>query len=241
MDTTELVVVAAAIFVSAFIQGLSGIGFSLVAAPAISLIIAGPQAIGFVNLLALTQNSWHIVREKGSVHWGVLRLLGPGLVIGVAVGFGLVLVVPDAWRPALVAASSLGALAALLLWRPGRGWRSASLAGVWGGTTNTFAGVGGPPLALYLIKQGWSHADYVRTQMVVFALLNIVSLPLLGLPSLVWWEYAAALGLVLAGSAAGLSSRRFISDVTAARLARSLIAVVAVVALIRAVAGLVGR
>ncbi len=239
MDTVDLIIVAIAIFVSAYIQGLSGIGFSLIAAPAISLIIAGPQAIGLVNLLALTQNSWHIAREKGEVHWGIRRRLGPGLTVGVAIGFGLVVVVPDSWRPALVAASSLGALAALLLWRPGAGWGSASLAGVWGGTTNTFAGVGGPPLALYLIKQGWSHADYVRTQMVVFALLNIVSLPLLGLPSLAWWEYAAAIALVVIGSAAGLGSRRFITDTTASRLARGLVAVVAVVALVRAVLVLV--
>ena len=238
MDPVELAIVAVAILLSAYVQGLSGIGFSLIAAPAISLIIAGPEAIGLVNLLALTQNSWHIAREKGTVHWPVLRRLGPGLAVGVAVGFGLVVVVPDAWRPALVAASSLGAFAALLLWKPGAGWRSASIAGAWGGATNTFAGVGGPPLALFLIKQGWSHADYVRTQMVIFALLNIVSLPLLGLPSIPWWEYAAALGLVVIGSAAGLASRRFIAEQTASRLARGLIGVVALTALIRALVSL---
>lgn len=238
MDPIELAVVGLAILVSAYVQGLSGIGFSLIAAPAISLIIAGPEAIGLVNLLALTQNSWHIAREKGVVHWPALGRLGPGLACGVAMGFGLVLLVPDAWRPALVAVSSIAAFAALLLWKPGAGRLSASVAGAWGGTTNTFAGVGGPPLALFLIKQGWSHADYVRTQMVIFALLNIVSLPLLGLPSIPWWEYAGAIALVVLGSAAGLASRSHISESTASMLARWLIAVVAITALIRAIATL---
>jgi uncharacterized membrane protein YfcA len=238
VDPIELVVVGLAILVSAYVQGVSGIGFSLIAAPAISLIIAGPEAIGLVNLLALTQNSWHIAREKGVVHWPVLGRLGPGLALGVALGFGLVVLVPDTWRPALVALSSIGAFAALLWWKPRAGWISASLAGTWGGTTNTFAGVGGPPLALFLIKQGWAHADYVRTQMVVFALLNIVSLPLLGLPSIPVWEYASAIGLVILGSASGLASRRFISESTASKMARWLIAVVAITALVRALATL---
>jgi hypothetical protein len=70
--------------------------------------------------------------------------------------------------------------------------------------------------------------------MVVFASLNIVSLPLLGLPKTAWWVIPAGVVLVVAGTALGISSRRVISDSRALLLTKVLIGVVAGLALVRA-------
>ena len=234
MISESFLVAGIALLISAFIQGMSGVGFSLVAAPALAAIYPGPSAIGMVNLMALVQNLWHIWREKGQIHWVILRRMGIPLLTGVIIGFIAIREIPMEWRPAIVAASSLLGLAALLFWHPGSSRASAAISGTWGGAINTFAGVGGPPLAAFLVKQGWSHADYVRTQMVVFASLNIVSLPLLGLPMTNWWVIPAGVVIVIAGTALGISSRRIVSPTQALMLTKILIGVVAGLALIRA-------
>lgn len=234
MTSESFLVAGLALLVSAFIQGMSGVGFSLVAAPALAAIYPGPSAIGMVNLMALVQNLWHVWREKGRIHWVILRRMGPALLVGVVIGFIAIRVIPTEWRPAIVAASSLLGLLALLLWHPGSSRLSATISGAWGGAINTFAGVGGPPLAAFLVKQGWTHADYVRTQMVVFASLNIVSLPLLGLPMTTWWVIPAGVILVIAGTVLGITSRRVISPRHALLLTKVLIGVVAGLALVRA-------
>lgn len=234
MTTEPLLVAGIALLLSAFIQGMSGVGFSLIAAPALASLYSGPSAIGMVNLMALVQNLWHVWREQGRIHWIILRRMGIPLIVGVSLGFLAIRLIPNEWRPAIVAASSLLGLAALLLWRPGSGRASAAVSGTWGGAVNTFAGVGGPPLAAFLVKQGWSHSDYVRTQMVVFASLNIVSLPLLGLPMTTWWVIPAGVVLVIAGTAAGIASRRVIRENQALLLTKILIGVIAGLALVRA-------
>jgi uncharacterized membrane protein YfcA len=234
VSTDSFLIAGIALLLSAFIQGMSGVGFSLVAAPALAALYPGPSAIGMVNLMALAQNLWHVWREKGQIHWAILRKMGIPLLVGVGIGYFAIRVIPVEWRPAIVAASSLLGLAALLFWHPGGNRASAAISGTWGGAVNTFAGVGGPPLAAFLVKQGWSHADYVRTQMVVFAALNIVSLPLLGIPMTAWWVIPAGVVIVIAGTALGITSRRVVSAQHALLLTKILIGVVAGLALVRA-------
>ena len=72
----EELVIAIAILASAYVQGLSGVGFSLIAAPAIAQAIPGAAAIGLVNFLALRQNSFRLWKEEGG--WGKCGGRGAG-------------------------------------------------------------------------------------------------------------------------------------------------------------------
>ena len=240
MEATEIYV-AIAIVVSGVFAGLSGIGFSLIAAPALSMVITGPSSVGLVNLLALVQNIWQVWREKGRIHWDAFRLLGIGLVVGVGIGWAMIRLVPVAAHSAVVAASSLMALGVLLLWRPRMSPGSATLAGAWGAAMGTYASVSGPPLAAYLIRLGWPHSDFIRTLQLVFAVLNLVSLPLLGLPSLAWWEWVGAILLVVVGVSLGHRLRHLMTEQTARRLSIIVIAITAVLALALSLIDLMGR
>ena len=111
---------------------------------------------------------------------------------------------------------------------------------MWSGAINTYAGVGGPPVASYLISQGWPHGDFVRTLQLVFIGIDIVSLPILGLPALPWWFYAIAVGCLLAGTAIGPLLRRRLTQEQALRLSRIVIAAAAVVSLGYSVVTLLG-
>lgn len=228
-----------ALFASALIQGLSGVGFSLIAAPAIAQAVPGASAIGLVNLLALSQNSFMLWREDGHIHWPIVRRLFPGLILGVIVGLLLSQAMPNSWRPLVVAGSSLGSLTALLLWRPGTGRPSALFAASWSGTVNSYAGVGGPPLASYLVHLGLDEGDYVRTQQLCFAFLNVASIPFLGLPSITVGWLVVAIGVIVVGTIVGRWARRFFTPDQAHRITFVVIGLVASVALIRSILTLV--
>lgn len=83
-------------------------------------------------------------------------------------------------------------------------------------------------MASYLISQGWPHADFLRTLQLVFIGIDIVSLPILGLPALPWWFYAIALGCLVFGTGTGSLLRHRLSHEQAVRLSRTVIAAAAV-------------
>jgi len=227
----EIAVIEGAILLGAIVQGSSGLGFNLTAAPIVNAIMPGPPSVGLINLCALMQNAWLLTREKGRIRWEAFRILGPALAVGVLIGFAMVRLIPDAVMPILVAVSALFSLVTLAVWKSGSGPVAGATAGIWSGAINTYAGVGGPPVASYLISQGWAHGDFLRTLQLVFIGIDIVSLPILGLPALPWWFYAVAVGCLLIGTGAGSLLRRRLSHAQAVRLSRSVIAVAAIVSL----------
>jgi len=225
------VIVAVALVASAFVQGLSGVGFSLIAAPVLSQAIPGAGAIGLVNLLALSQNSLMLWRVEGHIQWSLVRRLLPGLTCGVALGLLLSSLMGEQWRPVIVAASSLSSLGVLLWWKP-RGQRvGATLAALWSGTVNSYGGVGGPPLASYLLHVELEDGDYVRTLQSCFAFLNLASLPFLRLPSVSALWLGLAFSCIVVGTLLGRFLRRFLSPSSARTTTEITIGLVATVAL----------
>jgi uncharacterized protein len=231
-------VIAIAILASAYLQGLSGVGFSLIAAPAIAQAIPGAGAIGLVNLLALSQNSFMLWKEEGRIHWNVVRQLLPGFVLGVVLGLLFSHIMANHWRPLVVAASSLASLVALVFWKPKGRRGSATFSATWSGSVNSYAGVGGPPLAAYLVNIDLELGDYIRTQQFCFAFLNIASIPFLGLPSLSIPRLLAAVAVVVAGTVLGRWTRRFFTSARAHQITIVVIALVSLAALIRSLASL---
>jgi uncharacterized membrane protein YfcA len=231
---------AVAVLLSAWVQGFSGLGFSLIAAPVLTQVIPGSSGIGLVNTLALAQNAWQVSREEGDIHWNVLKRMGPGLLGGVLLGVLALILLPDRLRPLVVAMSSLLSMAVLIWWHPVSTPRTATLSGAWGASVNTYAGVGGPPLAAYLVKQDWDPGSYIRTQQTVFALLNIMSIPLLGLPPLHLQAFAGGIAIVVIGTSLGISVRHRVPPERRKRISQTMVLLVAGIALLRAVVQLFG-
>ena len=233
--------VALAVAAGGLVQGLSGLGFALVSAPIVSQAVPGTAGIGLVNALSIVQNVWLIARTDGRLAWVEVRRLLPGLAVGIGLGWLVLRFSNPALFDVIVAVSACGSVAWLLLAGRFRGGAAALLSGVWGGVVNTVAGVGGPPLAAYLVTRGLDSASYLRTLQVVFAGLSLVSLPLLGVyvPSLVAaLTWVAALTL---GSVVGEVARRRLPDATAQRIARAAIVAVCAVALVRSLLLLPGH
>ncbi|MDP1877691.1 MAG: TSUP family transporter [Actinomycetota bacterium] len=236
---TEWVLVTVAVAVGAFVQGLTGLGFALVAAPVVSQVVPGTSGIGLVNALSIVQNGWLVARTDAAIAWRVVARMVPGLAAGVLLGWIVLRTTGPAVFPVIVAASACASVAWLLLADRFRGAVAGVISAVWGGLVNTVAGVGGPPIAAYLVTRGLPFGEYLRTLQVVFALLSVVSLPLLGVsfPSLGW--LAAWLVALVVGSVAGELLRARFDESLTQRVGKSAIVVVCVAALIRSVAALV--
>ncbi len=241
MDTGTVLFVALAVAAGGLVQGLSGLGFALVSAPVVTQLVPGTAGVGLVNALSIIQNLWLIVRTDGRMAWREVRAMLPGLAIGVGLGWLVLQRSSPALFDVIVAASALGSMVWLLI--AGRfASRAAGLvSAVWGGTVNTVAGVGGPPIAAYLVTRGLDVRSYFRTLQVVFAVLSLVSLPMLGVyvPSL--GAGLAWVGALVIGSTSGELARRRFSVASTQRIARWAIVVVCVVALVRALLLLPGH
>jgi uncharacterized membrane protein YfcA len=223
--------IALAVAAGALVQGLSGLGFALVCAPIVTQIVPGTSGVGLVNALSIVQNGWLIARTDGRIAWPVLIRMLPGLVIGILLGWLALGAMDPAGYRVVVAASACGSIGWLLLAGRFSGRAAGLVSAVWGGAVNTVAGVGGPPIAAYLVTRGLDFSAYVRTLQVVFAALSVVSLPLLGVALPSFGAVAVWITALLTGSACGEVLRRRLAESTAERVGRIVIVIVCLAAL----------
>ncbi|WP_406088871.1 TSUP family transporter [Streptomyces sp. NBC_01013] len=209
----ELLAVAA-VSVGAFAQAATGMGFSLVAAPALVAVLGPHRGVPTVLLLAVLASALPL--SQGRRH---ARLRDAGrLLVPALLGMPVV-----AWllrgtdTRVLAVATGCGVLAGVALLA--RGVRSPFLrrpAGTWltglaSAALNVIGGVGGPPIGLYAANAGWPGRETRATMHVFFLAQNVATAALLGfvLPS---WPAVAALA---AGSAGGMALASRLTPATA--------------------------
>ncbi|MCX4750809.1 sulfite exporter TauE/SafE family protein [Kitasatospora sp. NBC_01287] len=189
----------AVVLAGASVQRMAGIGFALVAAPALALLLgAGPGVVlsncaaGAISAIGLA-TSWRQVRPAAMVPlvaaaavsvplgaWVAARLPEPQLFVsmGAMVSVAVLLVI-------------FGTRVAAL-----RGLRGALAAGAASGFMNSAAGVGGPALSLYAVNAGWTVREFVPNAQFYGLLVNLFSLLAKGVPRLgrpAWLAVSAAL------------------------------------------------
>ena len=236
---------AVAVALGAGTQRVTGLGFALVAAPFLVLLLGPFAGVLVVNVLGVAASVLVLaqVRRDVDVRRGLL-LSAPALVA----------VLPGAWvarhtAPAalqvLVGGVVVAALVVLLVIgrlsgdRVGRraGTAPAVLAGAASGFMNATAGVGGPALTVYAVATGWPQRAFAATAQLCFIVIGSATVAAKVLPSLPvtdWAVAAAALGVgLLAGTAVSARVRP-----AAARTAALTLALVGSVATV--VDGLLG-
>ncbi|MEU6742620.1 sulfite exporter TauE/SafE family protein [Streptosporangium sandarakinum] len=197
-------VVVAAVALGAFAQAATGMGFSLVAAPALIAALGPHRAVPTVLLLAVfasllpLSRDWRHTRPRDAGRLLVPTLLATPVaawllgsmdtgVLAVAAGCGVL---------AGVALLARGLRSAFLR-RPGGAW----LTGLSSALLNVIGGVGGPPIGMYAANTGWPARATRATLHVFFLVQNVVTAAVLGfvLPP---WPTVAALA---AGAATGMA------------------------------------
>ena len=180
LTITTVLVAFAGVFLICFMKGAFGGGFSIIGIPLLSTVMDPVTAGGLLAPLFIAMDMFSLRYWKPST-WSKpdLRLLVPGLVVGIGVGYLLFRVLDHRAIAILMAAVTLVFVG---LWfarggeveaRP-RSSPKAVAAGVTSGITTMVAHSGGPPLAMYLLPLGLSKQVYAGTTSLFFTVGNIL-------------------------------------------------------------------
>lgn len=202
------VLLAGIVLLGSSVQWLTGMGFALVAVPALVLLL-GPVngvvlancAAGAISVVGLA-GGWRRVRAAAMVP------LCLAAACTVPAGAWLTRHLPP---PVLL--SVMGALvtvAVLLVMRGARvtalrGTKGAVAAGAVGGFMNSAAGVGGPPISLYALNAGWTVREFVPNAQFYGVVVNAFSVAANGAPRLAGEQWAAVACAMTAGALIGRS------------------------------------
>ncbi|MEV7596336.1 TSUP family transporter [Kitasatospora sp. NPDC089797] len=194
------------VLVGAAVQRLAGLGFALVAAPVLVLLLGPGGGVALANLASLAisavglAGSWRLVRPRT-----MLPLLAAA-VCTVPAGTWAAATVPP---PVLLTGIGLLVTAAALLVIRGvraaalRGTGGALVAGATSGLMNSAAGVGGPAVSLYALNSGWTAGEFVPNAQLYGVVVNACSLAAKGLPELTAPAWESVTAALAAGALAG--------------------------------------
>lgn len=226
MITPELVHAAGlvgAVLLGAALQRVTGVGFALVAAPLLVVLLGPFDGVLVVNLLGTVTASLIFLRVRREVEYKrVLWLLAPALAA----------TIPGAWvarhaHPAVlslvIALLVLMALAGSLLVRRTRlfsGRGGALAGGLTSGFMNVTAGVGGPAIAAYAVASRWPHPAFAASVQLYFMVLGAGSiLAKFSFPVLESTQWIGMLSGLVAGIVIGDCLARWIPAIAARRAA----------------------
>lgn len=180
LNATTILVTFAGVFLICFMKGAFGGGFAIVGIPLLSLVMDPVTAGGLLAPLFIAMDLYGLRYWKPST-WSKpdLRVLVPGLVVGIGVGY-LLFRVLDHRAIAIVMAVITLAFVGMWFLRGGqvvvrpRSSPKALAAGLTSGVTTMVAHSGGPPLAMYLLPLGLSKQVYAGTTSMFFTVGNIL-------------------------------------------------------------------
>jgi uncharacterized membrane protein YfcA len=213
------------VVLGACVQWLTGMGFALIAVPALVLILGPTQGVvlancaaGVISIIALA-TGWRQVKLAEMIplviasactvpagSWVAARLPEPALlaVVGILVTAAVVLMMRG------VCISSLG------------GAKGALAAGALGGFMNSAAGVGGPPYSLYALNAGWPMREFVPNAQFYGIAVNAFSVAANGAPKLSGTAWTVATVALATGTLIGRALRPRVSEQRIRRLVLAL-------------------
>jgi uncharacterized membrane protein YfcA len=198
LDPAVVVALVAASFGAAFVNGVIGFGFALLAVNALAAVLGAKDGIIVLSLLTPLVSGLHVWRYR--VHSATVSRLSTlvlAAVLGTVLGARILVLLPGS-----VISLALGlftAFDALIELRgrraplaTGTERRLAPVAGFVGGISNGTLGAAGPVLGTYLIAIGLRGGQFAFAISVVFFAMSIVRTAVLaGLG-----QYTSAIGLL---------------------------------------------
>lgn len=214
-------IIAFAMLLGTLANSASGIGFGLVCAPLLALVMDPREAAALTILMSSPSGALVLFHARRSVRKKDAALI-----------FVPALLTTPLWAKALVNANqttlahaagvavllSVALLAVGVRSRRLTGSASAVLAGAASSAMTLLAAAGGPPVAVFAMNAGWDAAQTRATLQTIFLPLNVVALIALGLPQWQSSVYLPALVGLATGMLLGVPVVRYAGP----RLARSL-------------------
>lgn len=209
---TADVLLAGIVLLGSSVQWLTGMGFALVAVPALILLLGPAQGVVLANCASGVICVVGLAGGRRQVRPGAMVPLCAAAACTVPAGAWMTRRLPE--PVLLLVMGGLVTVAVLLVMRgvrvPAlRGTKGAVMAGAAGGFMNSAAGVGGPPVSLYALNAGWTVREFVPNAMFYGVVVNAFSVAANGVPELSgarwgWVVVAMTLGGLIGR---GLASR----------------------------------
>ncbi|WGW12603.1 sulfite exporter TauE/SafE family protein [Saxibacter everestensis] len=218
-----------AIFVGACSQRITGMGFALVSAPFLVLLLGPFPGVMVVNLCGIISSGFVLSRVWRSVEWKTCGWLVMFAVIGIIPGAWLASVVhPTALEITigglLIVALSISILASKFADAASPTLPNKMAAGFLSGAMNAAAGVGGPAVSVYAVATRWEQRAFAATlqpYLLVVSVLSLTGKLILeptGWPTIPIWLWASMLGVLMAGVFVGDKLSHRVSPLTARRI-----------------------
>jgi uncharacterized membrane protein YfcA len=162
---------SAATILAGLMRGFSGFGSSLMLAPVYSLLLQPVDVLGTIILLNLLTAVQMVPSSAPHVNWQRLWALVIPCLAGIPLGLTLVHGVDASMLRRLIAV--VVAIVSLVLlsgwqYRGRRGRVQDVVAGMSGGVLTSIAGIGGPPVILYLLSDRQIGASALRALFIFF-------------------------------------------------------------------------
>ncbi|MBF6616964.1 sulfite exporter TauE/SafE family protein [Pollutimonas thiosulfatoxidans] len=173
-------VLAGATFVGSAMRGFSGFGAGLLMAPVFSLLMSPTDVVVLVLSLNLLTTFQMLPDALRNVDWRlVARLFVPSL-LGLPIGLAMLhMVDPAVMRKTIAVIVILVALLMLAGWhyRGRRGLVQDTAAGALSGVMTAIAGIGGPPVILYMLSDRSLPMAVLRAvSLVYFSMAQVATL-----------------------------------------------------------------
>lgn len=180
MTTGQLLVVALAIFIAAFMQVLSGFGFALLSMPIMTMAIPVEKAVIVSTILGALSTAWQSWKLRANAVKELVRRLVMSAFVGMPLGLVVLNLVSDrALRLSLgvaVLVATVLLIAPVELHRMGRSLDYG--AGFVSGVLNTSLSTNGPPLVFGLQARRLPPDQFRATISLVFAFSNMLGITL---------------------------------------------------------------
>lgn len=173
-------------FLAVFLVALSKSGLvsslSFVGVPLLSIVMPVTDAIGIMLPVLISMDVIGLIAYRREFHLPNLKILLPGAIIGIFVGWMLVAFISEgAVRLMVGIVTVLFCLNEWLPWRKNLGEAKPSIGwgGFWGsiaGFTSFVSHTGGPPFQIYMLPQRLKPALYAGTSVIFFAVVNATKL-----------------------------------------------------------------
>lgn len=171
LSTTLFFMLSVATAFAGILRGFSGFGGGLLLAPIYSLFMSPTSVVVVLLLLNLATTLYMLPWATRTVQWRIVfAMLVPG-VLGVPLGLIFLHMVDATTLRRLVAVVvTLVSLALLFGWqyKGPRAWPQSCVAGLVSGYLTGMAGIGGPPVLLYLLSDHNSSPSSVRSVFIVY-------------------------------------------------------------------------
>lgn len=231
-----MILAAIIVFLAAFIQGLAGFGYALVATPLLTLIFGAKSAVMMVILLSVATNIGVLLSVRRHIEVKRLMFMGLGGILGIPLGaYGLSRLDPMVIKIAIVAMAV--PFAVLLILGHSRHFKRDRAgcigAGFVSGLIGASTSFSGPPVVLFLLNQGSHKEKFVGTLAAYFLFINLASIAALSSLSMLTADLliksALLLPALILGVSVGVRLLPKINAIVFRRLAASVVCVSAFV------------